>query len=184
MSTSSPAPGARQGFSALLLTILFVVAAALFFFGVYLALPGDQHFGALLVIGTLALIFAVISYLAESLSRDPSAQRSLAWAFLGMGFATLFFTVGLGSYYGVETMLTMVVGLVVLLLLLIVAVTGVAWRLRTVAAEAPRQAARATWRAEAPVSALSYASANSPTVPSTPPAPTTTPGGSSPPRSP
>lgn len=186
MTSTAPAgspPAPRQGVSALLITVLFVVAAALLFFAVYIAFPGNQHFSALLIIGSLALIFAVASYLVESLSRDPAAQRSLAWGFMAMGFATLFFTVGLGNYYGVETMLNMLIGLIVLVLLLIVAVTGIAWRYRTVAAEAPRQAARAEWRAETPVSALSYATANSPTVPSTPP-PTSTSGGPPPPRSP
>ena len=169
--------------SALLLTVLFLVTAALLFFVIYIAFPASQHFGALLIIGSLALIFAVVSYLAESFSRDPTAQRSLAWAFMAMGFATLFFSVGLGNYYGVESMTSMLVGLIVLVLLLIVAVAGIAWRFRAAAADAPREAARAAWRSETPVSALSYATANAPTVPSTPP-PTTPAGGSPPPRSP
>lgn len=178
---SRPAP--RQGISAIVLTVLFLVAAALLFYGIYLALPSNQHFGALLLIGSLALVFAVVSYLVESLSRDPTAQRSLAWAFMAMGFATLFFSVGLGNYYGVETVGNMLLGLIVLILLLVVAVAGIAWRMRSVAAEAPREVARAAWRAEAPVSALSYTTANSPSVPVTPPTPSA-PGAPSPPRSP
>jgi hypothetical protein len=167
----------------MVLTALFLVVAALLFYVIYIALPAQQHFGALLLIGSLALVFAIVSYLAESLSRDPAAQRSLAWAFMAMGFATLFLSVGLGNYYGVESVGNMLIGLIVLVLLLIIAIAGIAWRMRTVAAETPRQAARAAWQAQAPVSALSYTTANSPTVPSTAPPPSS-PGGPAPPRSP
>jgi hypothetical protein len=179
----APPSAPRQGISALLLTVLFLAAAALLFYAIYLVFPAQQHFGALLLIGSLALVFAVACYLVESLSRDPAAQRSLAWAFMAMGFATLFLSVGLGNYYGLESVTSMLTGLIVLILLLIIAVAGIAWRMRAVAADRPREAARTAWRSEAPVSALSYSTANSPNVPATPP-PATPAGGTTPPRSP
>jgi hypothetical protein len=175
-------PGARQGWSAVVLSLLLVIAAALVFTLVYLAYPANQHFGALLLIGSLALVFAVVCYLAESISRDPAAQRSLSWAFAGMGFATLFLTVGLGNYYGVESFTGMLTGLLILVVLVAITAALVLWRSRSVGSVARREVARTTWRQEAPVSAFSYSSANSPTVPATAPPPSSPAG--TPPRSP
>jgi hypothetical protein len=176
MSPSTPtagSPPARQGWSAGLLTGLFLVAAALLFYGIYLGFPQNHEFTALLLIGVVALIFAVACYLLESASRDPAAQRSLAWAFLAMGFATLFLTVGLGPTYNVESFGSMLLGLFVLVIVLAITIALIAWRIRGVQQTARQQVARESWRAEAPVSALNYATANSPSVPSTSPPPST-----------
>ncbi|MGP8073230.1 MAG: hypothetical protein ACLPZM_08940 [Thermoplasmata archaeon] len=181
--SSGTVPVPRQGWSAAFLSVLFLIVAALVFILVYVTYPANQHFGALLIIGSLALVFGLASYLAESASRDPSAQRSLAWGFGGMGFATLFLSVGLGNYYGVESFTGMLEGLIVLVILLAITAGAILWRTRTVSAIAHRETARAAWRQEAPVSAFSYTAANSPSVPSTAPPPST-PTGSSPPRSP
>jgi hypothetical protein len=164
-------PTARQGIGAGVLTALFLAGAALLFFVIYLAFPQNHEFGALLLIGSLALVFAVVCYLSESFSRDPAAQRSLAWAFLAMGFATLFLSVGLGPTYGVESVFGMLVGLLVLIVLLAIAVGLIIWRTRAVAATAHQEVARKAWRSEAPVSAFSYSTANSPSVPATSPPP-------------
>src|SRR5208282_3649933 len=102
MNPSTPtgaSPPARQGWSAGLLAGLFLVAAALLFALIYITVPQNHEFTALLLIGVVALLFALVCYLAESASRDPAAQRSLAWGFLAMGFATLFLSVGLGPTY-------------------------------------------------------------------------------------
>ncbi|MGA8665228.1 MAG: hypothetical protein WB809_09270 [Thermoplasmata archaeon] len=171
-------PAPRQGWSAVLLSALFVIVAALVFLLVYVSFPAQQHFGALLIIGSLALVFGLASYLAESASRDPAAQRSLAWAFGGMGFATLFLSVGLGNYYGVESFTGMLEGLIVLVILVAITAGGIMWRTRSVSAVQHRENARATWRQETPASAFSYSAANSPSVPATAPPPST------PPRSP
>ncbi len=170
----------RDRWSGLVLTVLFLVTAAVLFLLVYFALPGNQHFFALIVIGILALILSLGCYLAESFSRDPSAQRSLAWGFFGMGFAVLFLTIGLGPTYGVLSTTWMLLGLLLTLITLIVAVALIAWRGRAVRATENQQVARQSWREEPAPSAFSYAAANSPSVPSTapPPAP------SQPPRSP
>jgi MFS family permease len=184
MATSSPAlQPVRDKWSGAVLTALFLVIAVLVFAAVYLTLPGTQHFYALLAIGIIALFFALGSYLAESLSRSPTAQRSLAWGFFGMGFAVLFLTVGLGPYYNVLSAMWALWGLVIIVIALFVTVALIAWRGRAVRATANQQIPREAWRNETPPSAFSYAAANSPSVPTTAPPPP--PGAPpSPPRSP
>jgi hypothetical protein len=169
---TAPPPGARQGVSAALLTALFLIVAGLLFYGIYLALPQNHEFGALLLIGVLSLVFAIGCYLLESVSRDPTAQRSLAWAFLAMGYATLFLSVGLGPTYGVESFGNFLVGMILLVIFLAVTIALITWRIRAVQTTAHREVARGAWRSEAPVSALSYSTANSPSVPATAPPPT------------
>jgi hypothetical protein len=182
MTASAPTstgPPSRQGWSAVLLTVMFLVVAGLLFTLIYIAVPQNHEFTALLLIGVFALIFAIGCYLAEAASRDPSAQRSLAWAFLAMGFATLFLSVGLGPTYGVESFTNMLLGLLVLIVLLAVTAALIAWRVRGAQAEAHQQVARAAWRSETPVSAFSYSTANAPSGPTT--APPTPPGSGAPP---
>jgi hypothetical protein len=168
--TSSSSP-ARAGWSAPLLTVLFLVIAALLFVVVYLLFPGSSHFYGLIWIGILALILAAASYLAESASRDATYQRSLAWGFFGLGFADLYLTLGLAPSYGVALGTWQYVGLLLTTVALAVGVGLIAYRQRTVAAEAPREAQRADWRARPAPSAFSYAAANSPAVPATAPPP-------------
>jgi hypothetical protein len=176
MSAATPtgsSPPARQGWNAGLLSGLFLLVAALLFYGIYLAVPQNHEFTALIYIGVLALLFAIACYLLESASRDPSAQRSLAWAFLAMGFATLFLTVGLGPTYNVESFGDFLLGLILLVILLAVTIALIAWRLRAVQQTAHQEVARAAWRHEAPVSAFSYSTANAPSVPTSAPPPPT-----------
>jgi len=184
MTASSPAlqpVGNKWG--GWVLTALFVVVAALVFSALYLTLPSNQHFYALIAIGILALVFALGSYLAESFSRDPTAQRSLAWGFFGMGFAVLFLTVGLGPTYNVLNTVDQLWGLAVLVVVLMVAIALIAWRGRAVRATANQQVSRAAWRNETHPSAFSYATATAPSVPTTaPPPPSSAPP--PPPRSP
>jgi hypothetical protein len=171
VATRPPPP--RQGISALLLALIFFAVAALLFFAIYVSLPADAHFGALILIGSLALVFALLCYIFEFASRDPAAQRSLSYGFAGMGFATLFLSIGLGPSYGVESTGNMLLGLIVMFIVLGITVALVMWRVRAVAADAPREAARQAWRQEQPVSAFSYTTANSPGAPTTTPAPAT-----------
>ncbi len=170
------------------LAALFLVIAGLIFGALYFAYPNDSHWYALLGIGIIAVFFALGSYLAEAASREPLIQRSLAWGFFGMGFAVLLFTVGLGHMYGVLTVVGALIGLVLVLAVLFITVGLMMWRIRAVDRTQRREAPRAAWRAEPAPSALSYAAAQSPSVPAvTPPPPPA--GGSSgpagaPPRSP
>jgi hypothetical protein len=182
MNSAAPtraSPPARQGWSAALLAGLFLVAAALLFTLIYITVPQNHEFTALLLIGVVALFFALACYLAESASRDPAAQRSLAWGFLAMGFATLFLSVGLGPTYNVESVPSMLFGLLLLVILLAVSIALIFWRARSLQQVAHQEVAREAWRSESPVSAFSYASAHSPSVPTA--APPTSPGVGTPP---
>jgi hypothetical protein len=186
MSTpsSAPAPSVAK-WSAPVLTGLFLVIAVVLFSLVYVILPGSMHFYGLLWIGILALIISLVCYLAESLARDPSYQRSLAWGFFGLGFAVLYLTIGLAPSYGVTIgSAWQLTGLLVTTIVLAIAVVGVTWRMRSVAAVQPRAAAREEWRERPAPSAFSYAAANSPAVPATAAPPPPPPSGSSPPRGP
>ncbi|MGA7476594.1 MAG: hypothetical protein WBW47_05175 [Thermoplasmata archaeon] len=180
----------RTKWSGALLTALFLILAVVLFLLFYEVFTANQHFTALLLIGIVSLLFALGCYLAESLSRNPSYQRSLAWGFFGMGFAVLFLTVGLGQYYlgsGVINTVDQLIGFVVLLIVLIVTVALIGWRVRAVRATENQQVPRTEWRNEPAPSAFSYAAANSPSVPTTAPPPTTAPTNtppSTPPRSP
>jgi len=184
MTASVPAmQPVREKWGGMLLTALFLILAAVVFLFLYYLFPQNQHYTALIAIGIVALFFALGSYLAEALSRNPSAQRSLAWGFFGMGFAVLFLTVGLGPYYisSIST-LDQLEGLIVLMVVLIVTVALIVWRGRAVRATENQQVSRQSWRAETAPSAFSYAAANSPSVPTTAPPPSSPPA--TPPRSP
>ena len=182
MTTPSPAGApTRAQWGGAALTILFVIGAALLFIILYVAFPQSQHFWGLIWIGIVALILALASYLAESASRDPTYQRSLAWGFFGMGFAVLFLTIGLAPSYGISLGIWQYIGLLLVLLALGVAVGGMIWRTRAVGRTSDRQVVREEWRERPAPSAFSYAAANSPSVPATAPPPA---GPSSPPTSP
>jgi len=183
--TPSAMQPVRAKWSGALLTGLFLILAVLIFLLLYYTFTANQHYDALLLIGVVSLIFALGCYLAESLSRDPSYQRSLAWGFFGMGFAVLFLTVGLGQYYlgsSVISTTDQLTGLVILVAVLIVTVALIAWRGRAVRATQNQQIPRAEWRKEPAPSAFTYAAANSPSVPTTAPPPSSPP--SNPPGSP
>ena len=179
----SPAAPASTRWSGVVLTAIFVVVAALLFYLIYLAFPQNQHFYGLIWIGILALIFAIASYLAESFSRDPTAQRSLAWGFFGMGFAVLFLTIGLAPSYGVPLGTWQLIGLLLTAIALAVSIALVAWRLRAVQSTAARETVRQEWRERPAPSAFSYAAANGPSVPATAPPPSSS-SPTPPPRSP
>ena len=183
-NASSALKPVRDRWSGLVLTVAFLAIAAILFVAIYLSLPGQQHYWALITIGILALIFALGSYLMEALSREPTAQRSLAWGFFGMGFAVLLLTIGLAPSYGLLGVATALFSLLVVLIVLIVAVALIAWRGRAVRATENQQVSRAAWRNEPAPSAFSYATANAPSVPTTAPPPSTPTSPPSPPRSP
>jgi hypothetical protein len=161
------------------LTAIFLVIAGLVFYLVYLSLPGSQHFYALLWIGILSLIFAIFCYLAEAISLNPTVQRSLAWAFFGLGFTTLFLTVGLAPSYGVALGIWQPIGFLILAIALGISIALIAYRVRFVRRTAVREQRREEWREGSAPSAFSYAAANSPSVPSTAPPPSP-PGGTPP----
>jgi FlaA1/EpsC-like NDP-sugar epimerase len=153
-----------------LFVAILVVIAALICLGIYLALPSD-HVSALLAIGVVALVFALVAYLARSLTRYPETPRALSWGFAGFGFAVLFLTVLLGGFSSVDT----VVYLILILVALAVMVGGVWWMGRSQAADRPREEARREWDSRPPESALSYSTAQG-TPGVSPPAPASSEG--------
>jgi cation transport ATPase len=181
-NSSSTTP--RAGWSGAVLTVLFLVIGAIFFFIIYSVFPQSQHFYGLLWIGILALLLAIICYLAESFSRDPSSQRSLAWGFFGMGFSVLFLTIGLAPTYGIALGIWQYVGLLFTAIALAISVALIGWRLRALRSTASREAVREQWHERPAPSAFSYATANSPSVPSTAPGPSAPSGNPPPPGNP
>jgi hypothetical protein len=185
VATAAPAPStAPTRWNAIVLTAIFVIVAALLFYLIYLAFPSNQHFYGLIWIGIVALVVAAVSYLAESFSRDPTAQRSLAWGFFGMGFAVLFLSLGLAPSYGISLGVWQYVGLLLTAIALGVTIALVGWRMRAVQRTEKREAVREQWRERPAPSAFTYAAANSPSVPATAPPPPSQSPPSSPPRSP
>ncbi len=178
VSATGRAPG---GWAAGVLVALFLVIAALVLGAIYFAFPAAHHYDALLFIGIVALFFALGSYLAEAASRSPSIQRALAWGFFGLGFADLLGTLAVSHLYGVLSVVDAMLGLAVVLAALFISVGLMMWRARAVARTAAREAPRQAWRQEPTPSALSYSTANSPSVPVVTPPP---PAASPPPRNP
>ena len=156
----SPSVESRTaGLAGSLILAILLVAAAILFFGIYLIFPGTGHAFALLLIGILGVVFAVVAYLMESVSRQPTLQRATAWGFYAFGFATVFLTLGVNPA-GWLNLTDQVVMLVVTLVILAGSVALIAWRYRTVAEVAPREAQRTAWQRTAPA----------PTSPAKPPA--------------
>lgn len=151
---------------------ILAVAAVIVFVGVYFLLPQNGHYLGLVIIGILALVFAAVAYLSQSLSRaGATPQRTTAWGFYAFGFALLLVTFALPAPAYNLALSWQVTGLVLTLVALAGSIAGIGWRSRSLASEAPREAARAEWRARAPVSAFDYATAHAPDAPTTSPPP-------------
>jgi hypothetical protein len=171
--TVSGATPARRISGAVFAAILLVVAALLFYF-VYLVVSPTSAFQALLWIGFLALVFALVAYLMESAVAQPLLARAVSWGFMGMGFTVLFVTIGLYPDSSVTTTnrIELAIGALVLLA---IAVLGVYWRSGQLPAEAQRNESRAAWQARPTVSAFDYTTSRPADVPppttGTPPRP-------------
>jgi hypothetical protein len=177
MSTPTPPAPTGSKVAAWVVAAILLVVGVLLFYGIYLVVT--NHFYALLTIGIVAVVFALVAYLAESISRQPSVQRAAAWGFYGMGFAVLLLTIGLNP----GTTLTagwQITGLIIVLVLLAASIAGVGWRYRSTASEQSRQTERTTWESKSPPSAFSYTTGG----PTNPPVPTPPPTGGSPPNRP
>jgi MFS family permease len=177
MSTPANAAPTGSKVAAWVVAAILLVVGILLFYGIYLVV--SSHFYALLTIGILAVVFALVAYLSESISRQPSVQRAAAWGFYGLGFAVLLLTIGLnpGSTLSTGWQIT---GLIIVLVLLAASIAGVGWRFRAVASEQGRQIEHGNWQARTPPSAFSYTAGG----PTNPPVATTPPPGGSPPSRP
>lgn len=164
--TSAP-PSTAGRLAGAVLLLMFLVLAGLVFLGIYLAISTPYHFWALFAIGLVSLVFAVGSYFGQALSRQPFAQRALAYGFAAFGFGLLFLTTLLFPYlYGGIISQSLEIGLLILLIIMaIVPVVGAMTGARNRASETYRQQARAQWRESAPPSAFSYAAAQPPATP-------------------
>jgi len=160
--------------SGVLFAVVLLAIAALLFVGVYIALPGNDHFYALIWIGILALIFALGSYLGSAMTQSPSGARLATWGFLGMGFAVLLLTilVGPGNPLSVGWQ---IVGLVLVLLVLAGVLAFASWRGGELGRERKRVERRQEWASQPPPSAFSYAAAQKAPAPPAPASPPTTP---------
>jgi hypothetical protein len=155
--TTTPRP-TRSLALALAVVAIFVVVAALLFLAVFLVLPGNQHFYALITIGILSLVFALGAYLAQAAVPDGLIARSLSWGFAGLGFFLLLGTVvtNPASTLGV---LGQILAIVIVLLFLAAALAGAYWRSWTVASTKARVEQRAVFQSQPPRSALDYSAA-------------------------
>jgi hypothetical protein len=159
---ASPAPARR--ISGTVFTAIMLIVAAVLFYLVYLLEAPTSPFWALLAIGALALVFALVAYLLEAAIAQPMLGRFISWAFLGMGFTVLFVTITLYPDATVST--TQRVYLVLgALALLAIAVLGFYWRSGVLPAEAARTVERQSWQARPTVSAFDHSTANAPAVP-------------------
>ncbi len=182
MSTPAPAaPRAQPRLAGLVLGLLLLAAAAILFYLVYAAFPAHDHFGGLLAIGILSLLFALGSYFGEAFSREPVTQRTLAWAFFGLGFAVLFLTIAIGPTYGAINATWQLIGLLITLVVLIVAVALISWRTAALQRTEKRMVARKAWDEEPAPSAFAYATAASPDAPVVPVTPPSAPPAGVPP---
>lgn len=159
MASVSPAAPAGPRIAAALLALILLVALALLFVILYVAI--SPRADALLAMGVVALVLALVSYLAQSLSRDPSVQRAVAWGLGAMGLAMLLLTTWFVPPPG-TSLLDQLVGTLVVVLVIAVTVALAFWRVRSVARVEQRLDDRAAWDARSAPSAFDYAAAQTP----------------------
>ncbi len=172
---AGPAPVGRRISGVVLLAIL-LVAAALLLFLVWITVSPTSEFWALIGIGWIALLFALVAYLARSFTPDPVLARATSLGFAGMGFTVLAVTVAL---FPAESSVTTVLRIVLALLLLgalVIAVLGFYYGSGQRAQLALREEARETWRAQPTSSAFDYPAAHPPSPPPIHPPPPRDPG--------
>jgi hypothetical protein len=152
---STPAPSSARGaWGGLAGAALLVIAGILFFLIYITSSSTNSHAGGLLEIGVLALIFALGSYLAQSLGTDPVPFRVAQWSFTGFGFAVLLLTLLYLTFN--------LVGVIVVLLLVVVVALAARWGAGARASTDRRAEERQNWRASSPPSAFSYTAAQAP----------------------
>ncbi|MCI4332088.1 MAG: hypothetical protein L3K19_09660 [Thermoplasmata archaeon] len=157
--TTNPAPTPpRSAAIGLAIVAVLAVVGALLFSGIYLAIPQNGHFYALIAIGVLSLVFALAAYLAQAVAPDPMMPRALAWGFAGLGFFLLLGTV-VANPTSILGFLTQLLLLIVILLFVVLTLVGGYWRYRSVALDKIRLERREGWQASPPRSALDYSAA-------------------------
>jgi peptidoglycan/LPS O-acetylase OafA/YrhL len=155
---ANPPASARSPVLGFAIVGVFALVAALLFAAIFLSLPGNQHFYALVTIGILSLVFALGAYLSQALAPDPTMPRALSWGFAGLGFALLVGTI-LTNPANTLNFIAQLVTLIVVLLFVAVTLLGAYWRSRTVESARARLEQRDAWRSQTPRSALDYSAA-------------------------
>ncbi|HEV2449412.1 MAG TPA: hypothetical protein VGU43_03255 [Thermoplasmata archaeon] len=161
MSASASSSAGRLSTFAALGAVFGV--AVLTFVIAWLAFPGQNHYGALLVIGALALVYAVLSYFVRAFAVDPTPLRAASWGFYGLGAAVLLLAITVDAPPGTG-IIAQLVGVIVVLIVLFVGFAGAAWRGRATASDRSRADRQAAWRQQPVASAFSYSTANPPAV--------------------
>jgi hypothetical protein len=153
--------------SGVLFGAVVVVLAAVLFFTIWLFESPSNPFNALLTIGTVALIFALVCYLLQALVSRPILARAASWGFLAMGFTVVFATVAIYPYASVGNLSRLYIG-VAYLFVLAVALFGFYWRAGELHAESRRKEHRQDWVAQPSASAFDYTAARPANVPPPP----------------
>ncbi|MCI4324053.1 MAG: hypothetical protein L3K03_08625 [Thermoplasmata archaeon] len=153
MSAASSSP-VRGAWGAVAGAALLVVAGIVFFLIYITSSSANSHAGGLTEIGILALVFALGSYLAQSLGTDPLPFQVAQWSFTGFGFAVLFLTLLWLTFN--------LIGVIVVLLLVVVVALAARWGAGARASEERRGDERRNWQSSSPPSAFSYTAAQAP----------------------
>jgi len=175
-ATASPTGTTSTG--AIVASIAIVAASALLFIAIWLAIsPQDNHYLALLTIGIVSLVFALVCYFGRAFTRAGSALQALSWGYAGFGFVLL-----IGSLlFGAPAIGAVFEFVGLFLVAILIGAVGVlaVWRRNSDRMTQAREAKRETWRAATPRSAFDYSTAR-PNVP----APTAPPSDGTPPAAP
>jgi len=159
VSTSSP-PGSGPTVASAVLVVAVLAVVVLAFALVYLTVT--PIFNALIDMGVIALVLALVAYLAQAFSRDPVVQRSLGWGLGAMGFVLLLVTVWVEPAQPKLSTVTQLEATFVVLIVFVIAVALAVWRTRSVAVTERREEHRAQWDRSRPASAFDYAAAHAP----------------------
>ncbi len=165
-SVAQSSPAAPDPYR-LLIGVILVVVAALIMVLVYTTVSGPYHVAALLWIGVIALLFALVAYIARSLRASFTTASLWSWGFAAFGFAVLFGTLGVNPH-GTLSSADQILGLILTLVTLAIVVAGTGWQARAKAATAQRETERTAWASKPAVSALDYPAAAGPTSPPAP----------------
>jgi hypothetical protein len=138
----------------------FLAVIVLLFALVYVAVR--PIFNALIDMGVIALVLALVAYLFQSFSRDPIVQRSLGWGLGAMGFVLLLFTIWLEPASPALSLTVQIASTLVVAVVFLGAAVLAVWRTRSVSSTQRREEHRAQWDRSAPPSAFEYAAAHAP----------------------
>jgi O-antigen/teichoic acid export membrane protein len=165
---ASATAASRTSAGSIVGAVILPVAALLISLAIWFAFPQDNHYFALSTIGSVSLIFALVSYFGRAFTQAGAALQSLSWGFAGLGFALIVGSLLLGgSYLGIVLEL---VYLFIVVILIGAWAFLVVWRRGSLQAVQKTEAHRESWRASTPASAFDYTTAR-PNLPPTAPPP-------------